>query len=149
MNSSIAYLFAIIVVVIALNFYLLVLRPRNRKKTKKMGRAAVDEAKQALWREKEVARRIEREQDDAIEIVKLRNETLAMYEEVRRRHANDDELARLAANPNLIDDRPVQPERTTAESEPGHIKRGTDDPANDRISIDVDPFDIPHNDDRR
>jgi len=52
-----------------------------------MNRAAVEEAKQALWRDKEIARRIEREQDDALERVKLRNETLAMYDEVRRRAA--------------------------------------------------------------
>jgi len=56
-----------------------------------MTRAAVDEAKQALWRDKEVERRIRREQEDALERVILRNETLAIYEEVRRRHANDDE----------------------------------------------------------
>ena len=91
MRSEVAYLFVIIFVVIALNFYFMVFRPRRGKRHKRMDRAAVDEAKQALWREKEVARRIEREQDDALERVKLRNETLALYEEVRRRHAHEDE----------------------------------------------------------
>ena len=66
-------------------------RMRKGNKRRRMGRAAVDEAKQALWRDKEVARRIEREQYDALERVTLRNETLAFYEEVRRRHAKEDE----------------------------------------------------------
>ena len=60
---------------------------RSTDRRPKLGRAAREEAKQAIWRDKEVARRIEREQDDAIEIIKLKNETLAIYEEVRRRAA--------------------------------------------------------------
>jgi len=91
-QGGLGYLFAILFIVIALNFYILVIR-RNKKdniRRKRMRRATVDEAKQALWRDREVARRIEREQDDAVERIKLRNETLALYEEVRRRHANDD-----------------------------------------------------------
>jgi len=95
MEGGVAYLFAIIAIVLVLNFYFMFVRMRSGNKRKKMNRAAVDEAKQALWREKEVARRIEREQDDALERVKLRNETLALYEEVRRRHAKKDELERL------------------------------------------------------
>jgi len=88
MNQSIAYIFAIVAIVIALNIYFLFARlRRGTTRHKRMGRAAVEEAKQALWRDKEVARRIEREQDDALERVKLRNETLAYYEEVRRRAA--------------------------------------------------------------
>jgi len=90
MENSIVYLVAIIFIVIILNFYFLFSRMRRNDKYKKMGRAAVEEAKQAIWRDKEVARRIAREQDDALERVKLRNETLAMYEEVRRRAAARD-----------------------------------------------------------
>ena len=89
MDASIVGLFAIIFLVLALNLFFVFRRFRSTKR-KRPARIPVDEAKQALWREKEVARRIEREQYDAIERIKLRNETLALYEEVRRRHANDD-----------------------------------------------------------
>ena len=91
MGSGVAYLFAIIFFVIALNFYFLFFRMRKNNKRKKMKRAAIDEARQALWRDKEVARRIEREQDDAYERVTLRNETLALYEQVRRLHKKDNQ----------------------------------------------------------
>jgi len=150
MNSSVAYLFAIIFIVIALNFYFLIFRRMKRDKPKKMGRAAVDEAKQALWREKEVARRLEREQDDAIERIKLRNETLALYEEVRRRHAKDDELERLAMNPNLIDDRPIRQEPEQFEAEiPDYVGKGAGSSDGRRLMIEIDPFDKPGDDERR
>jgi len=150
MNSSVAYLFAIIFIVIALNFYFLIFRRMKRDKPKRMGRAAVDEAKQAIWREKEVARRLEREQDDAMERIKLRNETLAMYEVVRRRHAKDDELERLASNPNLIDDRPIRPDPEQYEADkPDHAERGADSSDGRRLMIEIDPFDMPGDDDRR
>jgi len=92
MDNSVAYLFAIIFVVLALNIYFLSSRMRGSSRRKKMNRVAVDEAKQALWRDREIERRIEREQDGANERVKLREETLALYEEVRRRHAEKDRL---------------------------------------------------------
>ena len=150
MNSSVSYLFAIIFIVIALNFYFFVFRRLKRDKPKRMNRAAVDEAKQALWREKEIARRIEREQDDAIERIKLRNETLAMYEEVRRRHAKDDELERLAINPNLIDDRPIRLEPEPLETvKPDYAGRGADSFDGGRLRIEIDPFDMPGDDERR
>ena len=92
MDGSVVYIFAIVFVVLALNIYFLTSRMRrDNNRRKRMTRAAVDEAKQALWRDKEVARRIAREQEDALERVLLRNETLALYEEVKRRHAKDDE----------------------------------------------------------
>ena len=70
---------------------------RGNRKRKRTDRAAAEEAAQAIWRDKEVARRIEREQDDALERVKLRNETLAVYEEVRRRAAaRESEGAKIA-----------------------------------------------------
>lgn len=93
MDSSVVYIFAIIFLVLALNIYFLTSRMRrDNNRRKRMTRAAVDEAKQALWRDKEVARRIAREEEDALERVILKNETLAMYEEVRRRHAKEDEM---------------------------------------------------------
>ena len=86
------YIFAIVFIVLAINIFFLSrqFRRGGSKRRTRMTRAAVDEAKQALWRDKEVARRIEREQSDAYERVTLKNETLALYDEVRRRHAKDD-----------------------------------------------------------
>ena len=99
MDGSVVYIFAIIFVVLALNIYFLTSRMRRENnKRKRITRAAVDEAKQALWRDKEVARRVAREQEDALERVTLKNETLALYEEVRRRHANEDEAEDLGSN---------------------------------------------------
>ena len=96
MEGSIAIIVAIIFLVLVINVFLLFTRiRRGDNKRKRMSRATVDEAKQALWRDREVARRIEREQDDALERVKLRNETLGYYEQVRRRHAKSDELESL------------------------------------------------------
>jgi len=87
MNASIGYIFAIIFIILAINIYFLSIRNRTGKRYKRITRAASDEAKQALWRDNEIARRIAREQEDAIERVTLRNETLALYDEVRRRAA--------------------------------------------------------------
>ena len=86
MESGIAYLFAIIFFVIALNLFFVFRRLKSNTK-RRPGRIAYDEAKQAAWREKEVQRRITREVDDAYHRVQLRNETLAFYTEVRRRAA--------------------------------------------------------------
>ena len=90
MGSSIAYIFAIVFIVLALNIFFVASRMRRGSRRKRMSRAAVEEAKQALWRDKEVARRIEREEADALERYKLRNETLALYDEVRQRAAARD-----------------------------------------------------------
>jgi len=93
MNSSIGYIFAIVFIVIALNLFFVVSRMRQGdKRRNKRNRVAPDEAKQALWRDREIERRLEREQDGANERVKLREETLALYDEVRRRHAEKDRL---------------------------------------------------------
>jgi len=87
MNASIVYIFVIIFIILAINIFFLAVRTGKGTRYKKMNRVAVDEAKQALWRDNEIARRLEREQEGALERVKLRNETLALYDEVRRRAA--------------------------------------------------------------
>ena len=85
MDASVVYIFAILFIVVALNLFFVAKRFRGADRRNKKGRAAMEEAKQAIWRDKEVARRIAREQEDAYERVTLRNETLALYDEVRRR----------------------------------------------------------------
>jgi len=88
-QGGVAYLVAIIFIALALNVYFTFRRISRSNKRIKKGRVSLDEEKQAIWRDKEIARRIAREQEDAVERVNLRNETLAYYEEVRRRHAGD------------------------------------------------------------
>lgn len=90
MDATVAVLVVIIFFVLILNFYFLFIRMRRTPKRKKMNSIMRDEAKQALWRDREIERRIAREQDDALERVKLKEETLALYEEVRNRHADED-----------------------------------------------------------
>ncbi|MCL2221478.1 MAG: hypothetical protein FWC20_04750 [Oscillospiraceae bacterium] len=89
MDGTVGYLVAIIFLVLALNLYFTYKRISKSKRRIKKGRVNLDEEKQAIWRDKEIARRIAREHEDALERVSLRNETLAFYEEVRRRHAGD------------------------------------------------------------
>jgi hypothetical protein len=83
-QNAVAYLIAIIALILMMNLFFVISRMRRNKNKKPVGRGAPDEAKQAIWREKEVQRRIEREQDDAYARVQLRNETLAIYEEVHQ-----------------------------------------------------------------
>ena len=123
MESSIAYVFAIVFIVLAINIMFVVRRMRGgTNKRKRMSRAAIDEAKQALWRDKEIERRLRREQEDAIACIELRNETLALYEEVRRRHAKDDELERLGISVSKIDEEPAfKAEPPVKEAEPERV----------------------------
>ena len=91
MEGNVGYLIAIVFLVLALNLYITFKRISQTKKRSRKNRAELDEEKQAVWRDKEIARRIAREQDDYVERIKLRDETLAFYEEVRRRHVFSDE----------------------------------------------------------
>jgi len=86
-NASIVYVFIIIFIVLAINIFFVAFRSAGGSRYRKRYKVAVDEAKQALWRDNEIERRLEREQEGALERVKLRNETLALYDEVRRRAA--------------------------------------------------------------
>ena len=99
MDSGVAYIFAIVLVVLVINVFIIraqFRRGNNAVKRRRSDRVALSEAEQAKWRDKEVARRIEHEQDGAYERVTLKNETLAFYDEVRRRHAKDDEPMNMA-----------------------------------------------------
>jgi len=85
MDASTVYIFIIVFLVLAINMFFVAKRLRSTDRRPKRNRVAVEEAKQAIWRDKEIARRIAREQEDALERVMLRNETLALYDEVRKR----------------------------------------------------------------
>jgi hypothetical protein len=123
LDSSVAYIFAIVLVVLVINVF--IIRAQFRKgnsavKKRRTDRVALSEAEQALWRDKEVARRIEREQDGAYERVMLKNETLAIYDEVRRRHAKDDELEGFGSN--MPDNEREAYELYKRNEEPAHIE---------------------------
>jgi len=98
MDSSVAYIFAIVLVVLVINVFIIraqFRRGNSQVRKRRSDRAVLGEEEQAIWRDKEVARRIEREQDGAYERLKLKNETLALFDEVRRRHANDGETVHI------------------------------------------------------
>jgi len=144
METGVAYLFAIIGFVLALNIYFMFVRFRRGGRRKKINRVAVDEAKQALWRDKEVQRRIDREDEDALERVTLRNETLALYDKVRRRHAKKDELELLGLNEIEADDKEEK-----AESMYEHVGWGSFYSSDEHDKViaeasedELDPFDI-------
>ena len=87
----------IVFFVLVLNLFIFLRRADRSTRRKGKGRTYLppDEVKRAIWRDREIAHRIEREDGDAFERVKLRNETLALYEKVRQRHAKKDALERL------------------------------------------------------
>ena len=86
MPGPFAYVIVLVVFVIAINFFMLFFRLR-RDRYRKPGRASVEEAQAARWREKELQRRLDREQEEAAHRVELRNNTLALYDQVRRNAA--------------------------------------------------------------
>ena len=123
-DSSLAFIIAIVVVVLAINVLLIraQFRKGNRQvKRRRTDKAALGEAEQAIWRDKEIVRRIEREQDGAYERVTLKNETLAIYDEVRRRHAKDDELNGFGLN--MPDNEREGYNLYKREEEPAHIEQ--------------------------
>ena len=86
MQGAFAYLIAIVVIVIALNF--IMLRKRlSRDRYRKPDKAAMEEEKAAVLREHEINRRLAREQEDAAEFIERRNKTLELYDQVRRNAA--------------------------------------------------------------
>jgi len=96
-RENIILIVIIIAVILVINLFIAFNRPRKTRTRRKGGRNYLppDEAKQAQWRDKEIVRINEREQDGAIERVKLRNETLELYDIVRQRHAKKDALRRV------------------------------------------------------
>jgi predicted Holliday junction resolvase-like endonuclease len=97
MEAFFGSIIAIVFIVLAMNFILLFLRMRKNP-PRKSSRKAPNEDVAAVWRDKEIQRRLEREQDSAERIVELRNKTFELYELVRRNAelAEAAEIARIA-----------------------------------------------------
>ena len=86
MTTAFVYILAIVIFVIVLNFIMLLFRLR-RDRYVRPKRPVQDEAMAATYRGNEIRRRLDREEQDAAQYVELRNKTLALYDEVRRRAA--------------------------------------------------------------
>ena len=98
MGTAFAYILAIIAFVIVLNFVMLMFRLK-RDRYNKPNKAAMEEEKAALIRDHQIRRRLDREEEDAAQRVELRNKTLELYDEVRRRAAaREKESAAVAAD---------------------------------------------------
>ena len=76
------YLFAVIGILVVANFYLLF---KRGKKGRNVGKDATAERVATVKRHDDLVRQLDLEQMDAARRVELRNKTLDMYEEVRRK----------------------------------------------------------------
>ena len=84
MQSMIGPLLAIIIIVLAANFFIIFKRLRNNP-TRRTGKPAINEAEAAEQRDIEIQRRFQQEFEDDLRRVELRNKTLELYDLVRKR----------------------------------------------------------------
>jgi len=83
------FLIAIVFFIVAINFFMLFFRLK-KEGHHKTDRKAPGEAEASKWRAKEIQRRLDREQEDAVRRVELRNKTLELYEQVRKNAENEE-----------------------------------------------------------
>ena len=83
MNSTLAFLIAIVFFVIALNFFMLFARLKGGIRPKS-NRKAMDEKEAKAWRDREIQRRLDREQEEYANRVEKRNKTLELYKQVQK-----------------------------------------------------------------
>ena len=96
MHAAFPYILSIVAFVIVLNFVMLFFRLR-RDRSKRPSRPVLEEERAAELRHNEIRRRLEREERLALEHIELRNKTLALYDEVRRRAAAREKEAATAS----------------------------------------------------
>ena len=82
MGGNFGILLSIVFVVLLLNF---VFWHRRHRKSLKPVKKATTEERARVIRHNEIQRRFEREQEDAIKYIELRNKTLALYDQVRKK----------------------------------------------------------------
>ena len=80
-NQPLPYLFVIIALLVAVNFYLLFKRSKKSRHTRKESAAKHEET---IRHHDNLVRKLDREQIEAARRVELRNKTLEMYEQVRK-----------------------------------------------------------------
>jgi len=90
-------LIGIVFVVIAMNFIMLYIRIR-RDWPRKPARKAMEEDKAVMLRDRYIQSMLSREQEESERLADKRNKTLDLYEQVRKKHEDDEE------NPVQIDD---------------------------------------------
>ena len=120
MGNAFAYILAIVIFVVVLNFVFLLMRLRRDRYTKP-GKALQEETR-SVFRDNEIQRRLDREEQDAAQYVELRNKTLALYDEVRRRAAAAEREAARAADSNSesgLRNAELEGEKTASEEEQG------------------------------
>jgi len=86
MSGAFAYLIAIVVFVIVLNFFMLFMRMKRDRK-EKPSRLAILEQEASEHRHKEIQRRLDNEQEDLAYRVEMRNKMFDMYAQVRKNAA--------------------------------------------------------------
>ena len=89
MASMIGPLIAIVFIVIAANIFI-VFRRLKTNPVRKSGTRAMDEKEAAELRDSEIKRRFQQEFEDDLRRVELRNKTLDLYEQVRKRARDAD-----------------------------------------------------------
>ena len=82
MKGTYAFLIAVVFFIVAANFFILFIRLK-RDRPRKVTKAAMEEKEAALWRDKEIQRRLDREQEEAEKYLERRNKTLELYDQVR------------------------------------------------------------------
>ena len=87
MKNTFVFLIAIVFLVLALNFLMLFIRLRKERRPGRNKKAALEEKDAVIWRNKEIQRMLDYEQETAEREVELRNRTLELYEQVRRNAA--------------------------------------------------------------
>jgi len=90
MNGYLPLLLAVVFFVIVSNFFMLYMRTRKDRRPKS-GRAAMSESEAMERRDRDIRRRIDLEQEECARQVELRNKTLDLYEQVRRKAAAAEE----------------------------------------------------------
>jgi len=101
MEAAFGYMIAIIFLVIIFNFFFLYKRLK-RDHTRKPSREVLEEQKAAVLRDREIKRRLDREQEEDARYVELRNNMFDLYEQVRRKHAAADATTGTVAAANAI-----------------------------------------------
>jgi len=89
MDSLVGPIIAIVFIVLLVNFVLLMVRLRKQP-LRKPGKKALEEKDAVVIRDDKMLRRQELEDEDTARHAELRNKTLDLYEEVRKRHAIED-----------------------------------------------------------
>ena len=83
MDSTFAIMIAIVFFVIAMNFFMLFVRLKRDIPSKRSGKV-MEKKDSDAWRDREIQRRLNSENEENANRVEMRNKTLELYEQVRK-----------------------------------------------------------------